>query len=1325
MAQPPSRNPLHPSNRQLGAGRATGSTREGIRSSLRRPRFWGTWLVCLTSVTGSQAVELPRSVQAVWSLETASRETTPTRERVCLNGLWQWQPALSNAKRAPTNTWGYFKVPGCWPGITDYMQKDSQTVYPDPSWTNRNLREINAAWYQREITTPTNWNGRRMFLAMEYLNSYAAIYLDGRPVGEVRFPGGELDLTDSLQPGTHRLSLLVVALPLKAVMLSYTDSESAREQKGSVARRGLCGDVFLVSRPSGPSLGDVKVQTSVRNKELTIISPVERLPSDAHFQVRVKIFEGQTVVKQFVGASFTREDLRNGEISLHEKWLPDKLWDITTPTNQYRAEVTLLNNAGEALDTSWTVRFGARELRIEGRDFYLNGTRIFLSAVPLDNAEVSAALATYDAARESLERLKSIGINFVYTHNYSCVPGTHLGFEEVLRAADDVGMLVSLSQPHFSHYDWKAARADENNGYARHAAYYVHAAGNHPSVVFYSMSHNATGYDEDMNPDMIDGIHDARDSWSLNNAAMAKRAEAIVSSLDPSRIVYHHASGNLGPMHAINFYPNFVPVQELSDWFEHWSMQGVKPVFTCEYGAPFTWDWTMYRGWYHGQREFGSAAVPWEFCLAEWNAQLIGDKAFAVSQAEKENLRWEAAQFRTDGGWHRWDYPAQVGSTRLEERYPIFASYIADNWRAFRTWEVSATSPWEYEHFWKLREGVQRRRQDYKTDWQSLQRPGFSPDYQDQRYERMDLAYERRDWVPTAAAKALMANNAPVLAYLAGKAGAFTSKDHIFRPGETIEKQVVIINNSRSPLSGALEWVFKGPGGASGTVSFSIPTGQQKRSEIRFQVPPLAAPGSYELSAVVKFSTGELQTDSLLIDVVGSPATVGQLGKVAIFDPTGETTQSLSQLGVLADSVQADADLAKYDLLLIGKKALSITGPGPDLTRVKEGLKVILFEQTAEVLEKRLGFRVQEYGLRQVYPRVPDHPALAGLTARQFQDWRGESTLLPPRLKYESRPQYGPTVEWCGIRVPHLWRCGNRGDVASVLIEKPVIGDFLPIVDGGFSLQYSPLLEYHEGAGLIIFCQMDVSGRTDPEPSAEALCRNLLAYVGQWHAPSHRTALYAGGPEGRLHLEQAGIPYLLYAQAQLTNNTVLVVGPGGGKVLGDDAARLKAWMDEGGRLLALGLDQQELASFTPQRIVTKRLEHISAFFPALSSVSFAAGIGPADLHNRAPQDFPLLLTGAETFGDGVLGQSNHGSIILCQMAPWSFGDDKPNTKRTHRRSSFAVSRLLANMGVSAPTPLVEHIHTGVGDLNRETRWLSGLYMDVPSEWDDPYRHFRW
>src|SRR5580692_11579203 len=67
---------------------------------------------------------LPAGVEAVWDTGKAFHETTPTREKICLNGLWQWQPADAQSAPVPDGGWGYFKVPGCWPGISDYMQKD-------------------------------------------------------------------------------------------------------------------------------------------------------------------------------------------------------------------------------------------------------------------------------------------------------------------------------------------------------------------------------------------------------------------------------------------------------------------------------------------------------------------------------------------------------------------------------------------------------------------------------------------------------------------------------------------------------------------------------------------------------------------------------------------------------------------------------------------------------------------------------------------------------------------------------------------------------------------------------------------------------------------------------------------------------------------------------------------------------------------------------------------------------------------------------------------------------------------------------------------------
>ena len=243
--------------------------------------------------------------------------------------------------------------------------------------------------------------------------------------------------------------------------------------------------------------------------------------------------------------------------------------------------------------------------------------------------------ANYAAAKESMLRLKGTGINMVYTHNYGCEPGADVSFAEILRAADDVGMLLSLSQPHFGRYNWKSPDAERTNGYAQLAEFDVRAVQNHPAVVFYSTSHNTAGYHGDMDPDMIDGISDLCASAAQERIKGALRAEAIINRLDPTRIVYHHAGGNIGTMHSINFYPNMVPIQEMDDWFEHWATAGVKPAFTCEYGAPFTWDWTMYRGRYKGRQEWGSAGGALGDRNAEWNSQFVGDTAYRILDAKR------------------------------------------------------------------------------------------------------------------------------------------------------------------------------------------------------------------------------------------------------------------------------------------------------------------------------------------------------------------------------------------------------------------------------------------------------------------------------------------------------------------------------------------------------------------------------------------------------------------------------------------------------------------------------------------------------------------
>ena len=1289
--------------------------------------------------------KLPEGVKAVWDVTKAYRESTPTRERLCINGLWRWQPAAGVAETIPAKSWGHLRVPESWPGLIQKAGRPPRRVggqifYPQPSWEKEALGGVDAAWHQREITIPREWAGRRITLYAEYLNSYAVVYVDGSKAGEMRYPAGEVDLTSLCHPGrTHVLSILVKAMPLSAVMMNFGDSASPKNVQGSVARRGLCGDVYLVSTPAGPRITDVKIDTSVRRWQITFEAALAALDANAEYVLHAQIKDGNRLAKEFTSRPFQQSDLIDGRIRITEHWRPEKLWDTHTPQNQYELSLSLLDASGKRRDSALPVRFGFREFWIDGRDFYLNGTRIYLSAIPLDNGMGGSAFASYEATRATLQRFKSFGINFVYTEgtadavlgssNLACDPGAHNSYSEVLRAADDEGMLLSFSQPHFGHYNWDAPDADKTNGYARHAEFYVRVAQNHASVVCYSTSHNACGYSEDMNPDLIDGIQDPREPWALRNSARALRAEAIIGRIDPSRFVYHHASGNLGTMHAINFYVNWVPVQEMSDWFEHWATFGVKPVFTCEYSAPFLWDWSMYRGWYKGKREFGSAVAPWEFCVAEWNAQFLGDSAYNLSEEEKTNLRWEAEQFRKGRPWQRFDYPYSLNSQTFPEQFRVIAMYLTDNWRAFRTWGMSASSPWEYRSYW-TRPAVERGRDDLKleVDWDKLQRPGPRPVYVREEEAKAQLSYHPSDYKPTVAAEALYRNNMPLLAYIGGKPAAFTSKDHNFLPGEAAEKQLIIINDSRVSVTANCEWSLALPRPINGNTKITLPPGEQKRIPLKLDLPADLAPGRYELRATVIFGAGETQKDSFFIDVLPKPAAQQATVKIALFDPKGETAKLLDGMGVRWERVEAGANLSAYDTLVIGKGALTLDGAAPDVTRVRDGLKVIVFEQTGDVLEKRFGFRVAEYGMRWVFKRAPEHAVLAGIGEEHLRDWRGESTTLPPRLKYEkSRTVFNgsPTVKWAGIPVTRVWRAGNRGNVASALIEKPASGDFLPILDGGYSLQYSPLMEYREGKGMVLFCQMDVNGRTESDPAAGALAGNIVRYVSNWKPGPSRKVVYSGDAAGKSYLESAGVAPAAYDGGELSAGQVLVVGPGGGQKLAPKAEAIAGWLKSGGHVLAIGLDEQDANAFLPGKVGMSRREHIGAYFAPFGAGSPFAGISPAEVQNRDPRQLPLLSKGAAVVGGGVLAKAENANVVFSQLVPWQFdySGEKMNVKRTFRRVACLTARLLGNMGAAGRTPLLARFAKPVGES--EKRWLDGLYLDAPEEWDDPYRFFRW
>jgi hypothetical protein len=214
------------------------------------------------------------------------------------------------------------------------------------------------------------------------------------------------------------------------------------------------------------------------------------------------------------------------------------------------------------------------------------------------------------------------------------------------------------------------------------------------------------------------------------------------------------------------------------------------------------------------------------------------------------------------------------------------------------------------------------------------------------------------------------------------------------------------------------------------------------------------------------------------------------------------------------------------------------------------------------------------------------------------------------------------------------------------------------------------------------------------------------------------------------HLKANGLVLRPYTGGPLAPSEVLVLGPDSGASVRGHEPAIDQFITAGGNVLGLGLTQPDVAGIpTLSELRFKRAEHISACFPAQPGA--LQGVSPAEVHNRDPREISLIASGCQIVGNGVLGRLEESNVLLCQLVPWQFAapERQNNLRRTYRRATFLVSRLLANLGATAATPIVENFQRPLDLSDRpktgQQRWLTGLYADQPEEWDDPYRFFRW
>ncbi|MBS1368923.1 MAG: hypothetical protein HPZ91_03100 [Lentisphaeria bacterium] len=1187
----------------------------------------------LSASAAFSASPLNLSREELFSLADAYRESSGTRERICLNGYWEFQPAAAGDRIPPAEKWGYFLLPGSW---TTSLGSRKLHITPQQK---KELKD--RAWFRREVEIPESWRGRRILLDTDLVQTQAQVFVDGRAAGELFYPGGEFELTTLVEPGRrHEIALLVSAPPgsEKGVYMAPGRIIPANSKPDNM---GILGDLYLVSRPKEHAVGDVHVITSFRRKSITFDTGFANLAA-GKYRLRCEVKKEGRTVRSFTSALFTADGSPEFRFSFGGRWEDPELWDTDAPENLYTAGITLLDASGRVLDVFLPEEFGFREFYTAGRDFYLNGRKIHLRA--FTSFYVGRLFpATEERVGAMCRTARSAGYNFMICGNYNYNPGRFSYYGSLHRVASKLGMLSSVTLPHFSAFDRRLHDPAVAAEYRRQSAYIIRKLQNIPGAVMYAMNHNAMGYRGDQNPLLL-GQRKAPAPEDLRNVPadfprrQGKIAETIARELDPSRPVYHHSGARLGDVYTVNCYLNWIPDQERSDYLETWEAKGDMPLFFVEWGLPHVASWSSYRG-----PEFiWSCRAVQAAWIDEYNSMILGEEAYRPDAAKLAFLKTQEKALK---GNTPVNYNVLGGNTVvafLDDVHKVRAALLRSHIRDMRARGISGILPWDQGSFWTQQGEVRNRPNPLSSVM--VKRPGIVDEVVVARGGALGDPLNSFELSPTG--EALAESFREELGWIGGRADEFTEKSHSYRPGETVRKSLVMLNDTRQTKQ--VKWRWRSPElrlEREGVAS--IEPGGRVIEPVEF-----ALPGGYEGETVTleaEFSSG--CRDRFEIEVASFRRI--RLGNaLGVFDPEGTASPLLKQLGVPFRPVRSERDMGGIGLFIVGRNALGRL-PFDLSAHLGRGVRILVLEQSADTLE-RLGIRCAEYAARTLFP--------VG-RGRMLRDWRGAGTALPAYYP-DLLPTDEPKFKWQGFSGTRVWRAGNRGTVASVLPEKPPVGDWMPLYQCGFALQYAPLMHFREGNAQLILCQLDLSGRTEVEPEALRVLGDALERLDRAPAPENRRVACLGGRAQAL-LRQLKIPF----QSSGTDAELLVVGPGA-----EIPAGLAERIEQGLNVLAFDLSGEELSRILPGlRTVRGRY---CTMFPELDGHPEFTGLSAADIAWRDGQEFDAFSSGSPLFSV----RRGRGLLAVYQLPPWKFDAAEFYNRAVTRRSAFTAARLLYNLG---------------------------------------------
>jgi len=281
---------------------------------------------------------------------------------------------------------------------------------------------------------------------------------------------------------------------------------------------------------------------------------------------------------------------------------PLELWTPFQP-NLYILEISL----GEAGHDTERVRFGYREISVEGPDFYLNGEKIHLLAASL----FDHSAPDEERIREEMLRVRAMNVNTMRNYEYR--------YGLMFELADEIGMLM-VHQTDGGHGDLVYRLKDPVfwQNYQQQLLSTVATMKNHPSVIMWSLT--AEFYSESLRNDQA------------VIGQLASLAEAVRAA-DGSRPVMFSMDGDPGGAADVIGYhypnePNVYPDQRYWPAAAYWADQPVLRPSDWFYESAFTfWDsdaflWDRSKPLYIGEQLAFDGNDPRRLTL------FVGDEAY-------------------------------------------------------------------------------------------------------------------------------------------------------------------------------------------------------------------------------------------------------------------------------------------------------------------------------------------------------------------------------------------------------------------------------------------------------------------------------------------------------------------------------------------------------------------------------------------------------------------------------------------------------------------------------------------------------------------------